>query len=84
MGSCDATALTCVHFFQALDLSSIKSHEWKIWSCSAVTGQNLLTGLDWVVNNVASRLYYSTAVAASIVPIASNDLVQTKTVPTSA
>ncbi|TFY65971.1 hypothetical protein EVG20_g5118 [Dentipellis fragilis] len=45
---------------EALDLRSIKSHEWTIWSCSAVTGKNLLQGLDWVVNNVASRIYYST------------------------
>lgn len=44
---------------QALDLRSIKSHHWKIWSCSAVTGENLLTGLDWVVDDVAGRLYYS-------------------------
>ncbi|KAI0069242.1 ARF/SAR [Artomyces pyxidatus] len=45
---------------QALDLPSIKSHEWTIISCSAVTGKNLIEGLDWVVNSVASRLYYST------------------------
>lgn len=31
--------------FQALDLHSIKSHNWKIWSCSAVTGENLVTGM---------------------------------------
>jgi hypothetical protein len=29
---------------EALDLRSIKSHHWKIWSCSAVTGENLVTG----------------------------------------
>jgi hypothetical protein len=27
-------------------------------SCSAVTGFNLVEGLDWVVNDVAGRLYY--------------------------
>ncbi|KAF7331682.1 GTP-binding protein [Mycena kentingensis (nom. inval.)] len=43
----------------ALDLRSIKSHHWMIWSCSAVTGQNLVKGLDWVVGDVAGRLYYS-------------------------
>ena len=46
-------------YFQALDLSSIKSHQWKILGCSAVTGQNLTEGLDWVVCDVAGRLYYS-------------------------
>ncbi|KAE9399099.1 ARF/SAR superfamily [Gymnopus androsaceus JB14] len=43
----------------ALDLNSIKSHHWKILSCSAVTGENLIDGLDWVVDDVARRLYYS-------------------------
>jgi ADP-ribosylation factor-like protein 2 len=45
---------------QALDLPAIKSHQWNIIPCSAVTGHNLLEGLDWVVGEVASRLYYST------------------------
>lgn len=48
---------------QALDLRSIKTHHWKIWSCSAVTGSNLVTGLDWVVDDVAGRLYYSSTTA---------------------
>ncbi|KAK7471225.1 ADP-ribosylation factor-like protein 2 [Stygiomarasmius scandens] len=43
----------------ALDLNAIKSHHWRIWSCSAVTGENLVEGLDWVVDDVACRLYYS-------------------------
>jgi ADP-ribosylation factor-like protein 2 len=47
-------------FFKVLDLSGIKSHQWCIVSCSAVTGYNLLEGLNWVVGEVASRLYYST------------------------
>jgi len=46
-------------FIQALDLPGIKSHNWKIWPCSAVTGLNLIQGLDWVVEDVAHRLYYS-------------------------
>lgn len=44
---------------QALDLPGIKSHNWKIWPCSAVTGLNLIQGLDWVVEDVAHRLYYN-------------------------
>ncbi|EPQ59729.1 GTP-binding protein [Gloeophyllum trabeum ATCC 11539] len=46
----------------ALDLDSIRSHNWRIWPCSAVTGNNLVTGLDWVVGDVAGRLYYSSTV----------------------
>ena len=44
---------------QALDLQSIKTHHWKIWSCSAITGDNLMYGLGWVVDDIAGRLYYS-------------------------
>ncbi|KAI6035637.1 GTP-binding protein [Pisolithus orientalis] len=45
-----------------LGLSGIKSHHWKISPCSAVTGYNLIAGLDWVVEDVARRLYYSSVV----------------------
>ena len=46
------------HFFpQALDLNSIKTHHWLIQDCSAVTGDNLLNGMDWVVNDIASRIF---------------------------
>lgn len=40
---------------QALDLPSIKSHRWRIQPCSAVTGENLIEGLDWVTTDVAGR-----------------------------
>lgn len=43
--------------FQVLGLDDIKSHHWAILACSAVTGENLLKGMDWVVNDVASRIY---------------------------
>ncbi|KAL1928745.1 hypothetical protein VTP01DRAFT_2531 [Rhizomucor pusillus] len=41
----------------ALGLDDIHNHHWAIFSCSAVTGENLLKGMDWVVNDVASRIY---------------------------
>ncbi|GJJ07758.1 ADP-ribosylation factor-like protein 2 [Clathrus columnatus] len=44
----------------ALDLPSIKTHQWKILPCSAMTGSNLIEGLDWVVRDIAGRIYYST------------------------
>jgi len=53
-------SMTDAEIQEALGLHSIKSHHWKIWSCSAVTGDNLVKGLDWVVDDIASRLYYST------------------------
>ncbi|KAJ7666500.1 GTP-binding protein [Mycena rosella] len=62
-------SMTDVEIRDALDLRSIKSHHWKIWSCSAVTGENLVTGLDWVVADVAGRLYYSTTASPIQAPV---------------
>ncbi|KAI0750675.1 GTP-binding protein [Daedaleopsis nitida] len=50
---------------ESLDLPSIKSHQWRILPCSAVTGENLVEGLDWVVGDVANRLYYGSTAAAA-------------------
>ncbi|KAI9493101.1 ADP-ribosylation factor family-domain-containing protein [Zychaea mexicana] len=52
-----AGALSEQEIREALELSNIKSHHWAIQTCSAVTGENLLKGMDWVVNDVASRIY---------------------------
>ncbi|KZV79652.1 ARF/SAR superfamily [Exidia glandulosa HHB12029] len=53
-------SLTQDEIRDALDLRAIKSHRWKVLPCSAVTGHNLIQGLNWVVDDVAHRLYYST------------------------
>ncbi|EIW69302.1 hypothetical protein TREMEDRAFT_68626 [Tremella mesenterica DSM 1558] len=42
-----------------LDLHSIKSHQWSIRPCSAHTGMGLEEGIQWVVKQVAGRLYWS-------------------------
>ncbi|KAF2431588.1 ARF/SAR superfamily [Tothia fuscella] len=42
---------------QALELDSIKTHRWRIISCSAVTGLGLKEGLDWVVRDAKERLF---------------------------
>ncbi|KAI6033843.1 hypothetical protein PISMIDRAFT_531801 [Pisolithus microcarpus 441] len=52
-------SMTDKEIHDLLGLSGIKSHHWKISPCSAVTGYNLIAGLDWVVGDVARRLYYS-------------------------
>jgi len=51
-------ALTDAEIRSALDLDGIKSHQWSIMSCSAVTGYNIVEGINWVVEDVAGRLYY--------------------------
>ena len=42
---------------QALQLDSIRTHKWKILSCSAITGANLQEGLNWVVKDAKDRLF---------------------------
>ncbi|XP_064602034.1 ADP-ribosylation factor-like protein 2 [Liolophura sinensis] len=40
-----------------LELDSIKTHHWLMQGCSAVTGENLLRGIDWIVDDIASRIF---------------------------
>ncbi|KAJ8308114.1 hypothetical protein KUTeg_012988 [Tegillarca granosa] len=42
---------------EALDLDSIKTHHWLIQGCSAVTGDNLLKGIDWIIDDISSRIF---------------------------
>ena len=43
---------------QYLRLDDIQSHSWRIQACSAHTGAHMDEGLDWLVSDMASRLYY--------------------------
>ncbi|CEH14604.1 gtp-binding protein [Ceraceosorus bombacis] len=38
------------------DLS--KTHSWRIQPCSAITGQGLQEGIDWLVKDVGQRMYF--------------------------
>ncbi|KAH6644700.1 ADP-ribosylation factor [Boeremia exigua] len=42
---------------EGLGLDAIRTHKWTIMSCSAMTGQNLQEGLQWVVQDAKSRLF---------------------------
>ncbi|OCT44666.1 ADP-ribosylation factor-like protein 2 [Cladophialophora carrionii] len=42
---------------QLLDLNSILTHRWVVVPCSAMTGENLEKGLDWVVQDARDRLF---------------------------
>lgn len=44
-------------FWQTLALDEIKTHHWCIVGCSAVTGENLLTGVDWLLDDIAARIF---------------------------
>jgi len=51
-------AMTGSEISEALQLSSVRSHNWKIMPCSAVTGNKVSEAIDWIVNDVGDRIYY--------------------------
>ena len=54
-----AGALKGEEIAEALCLGSdlFKKHHWEIHPCSAVTGQGLVEGMDWMVKDIASRIF---------------------------
>lgn len=50
-------ALSPIEIKEALDLDSIKTHHWLLRDCSAVTGEHLLEGMDWIIDDIASRIF---------------------------
>ena len=46
-----------VLIYQALKLDDIRTHKWIIIRCSAITGENLMQGLDWVVQKARDSLF---------------------------
>jgi len=42
---------------RALELDSLENRHWRVEACSAVTGEGLLDGFDWLVNDCAGRIY---------------------------
>ena len=36
---------------------SFRNRHWSIRGCSAVTGEGLVGGMDWMVDDVASRIF---------------------------
>lgn len=42
---------------QGLRLDRITTHKWHIMACSAINGDNLMEGLEWVVKDAKDRLF---------------------------
>lgn len=57
--SCNKNLKWFLPVLQALGLDEIKTHHWCIISCSAITGENLLAGVDWLLNDIVSRIFTS-------------------------
>lgn len=54
-----AGSMTGEEIRQALVLDAITTHAWRIQPCSAMTGANLLPGIDWAVEDVGQRMYFA-------------------------
>lgn len=50
-------SLSCDQVAEALRLSSIKTHHCEVFPSSAMTGLNITQGLDWLLNDISSRLF---------------------------
>jgi ADP-ribosylation factor-like protein 2 len=42
---------------QIMNLKEIKTHHWNMQKASAMSGLNLLVGIDWLVDDISSRLF---------------------------
>ncbi|KAM3176755.1 ADP-ribosylation factor-like protein 2 [Hymenolepis weldensis] len=50
-------ALNPAEIAGALNLRDITTHHWSIYGCSAVTGENLLESVGWLIKDVSSRIF---------------------------
>ncbi|XP_065341909.1 ADP-ribosylation factor-like protein 2 [Cloeon dipterum] len=50
-------ALTAEEIKDVMQLETIKTHHWRIMWCSALTGENLLPGMDWLIDDIAARIF---------------------------
>ena len=48
-------AMTAADVSDALGLSALKSRQWAIHRCSAILGEGLTEGLDWLVNTIQNN-----------------------------
>ncbi|XP_063699128.1 ADP-ribosylation factor-like protein 2 [Culicoides brevitarsis] len=50
-------ALSPQEIHEVLELDQIKTHHWCIFGVSAVTGEKLLSGVDWLLDDIAKRIF---------------------------
>ncbi|OWA52316.1 ADP-ribosylation factor-like protein 2 [Hypsibius exemplaris] len=51
------SAATSAQIAEVLQLMDIKTHNWLILPCSAMSGDNLLKGMEWLIGDVSSRIF---------------------------
>jgi len=50
----DQGRLTPAQVSEALGLTDLRQREWQIMGCSALTGEGLFEGMDWLVGKLAA------------------------------
>ncbi len=50
-------AQTSEDLLRALELDKMGQRHWRIVSCSGITGDGVQKGLNWIVEDVAARIY---------------------------
>lgn len=50
-------SLTKEEIASMLELDKIVNRHWMIVSCSAITGDGLSDGVEWIVNDISSRIF---------------------------
>jgi len=50
-------ALSAQEIKQILDLDAIVTHHWMVVGVSAVTGDKLLSAVDWLLDDIAKRIF---------------------------
>jgi len=50
-------ALSAEDIKEALSLENLKTHQWSIFGSSAVTGDNWLRGIDWLLDDISCRIF---------------------------
>lgn len=53
-------SLTVKEIVGVLDLKNMAKRNWRVLACSAVTGAGLVDGFEWIVTDVASKMFFST------------------------
>ncbi|KAJ1608769.1 ADP-ribosylation factor-like protein 2 [Cryptosporidium canis] len=52
-----SNALTPEEIANALDLSKISNRHWRIQSCCGLDGNGLKEGIDWIVHDIAAKVF---------------------------
>ncbi|KAH9394351.1 ADP-ribosylation factor-like protein 2 [Tyrophagus putrescentiae] len=50
-------SLTSEEIAEYLELDKIKSHHWKIFPCSAITGENIIESVNWMIDDISNRIF---------------------------